>query len=125
MRGPTSRACFEPRSDGEARCRAFPLRTNQAPQRDNQAPRSPRCITERTSRKVKGLTLAPKRLVYRRLERARIVSQMSKSPRSAQKPETRLVHAGRDPDEHFGFVNPPGYPASTVLYPTAADQGAP
>lgn len=49
---------------------------------------------------------------------------MSKSPRSAQKPETRLVHAGRDPDEHFGFVNPPVYHASTVLYPTAEDQVA-
>src|SRR3974390_3574911 len=49
---------------------------------------------------------------------------MSKSPRSAQKPETRLVHAGRDPDEHFGFVNPPVYHAWTWLYPTAEDQGA-
>jgi len=34
------------------------------------------------------------------------------------------VHAGRDPDEHFGFVNPPVYHASTVLYPTAEDQVA-
>jgi cystathionine beta-lyase len=49
---------------------------------------------------------------------------MSKSPRSTQKPETRLVHSGRDPDEQFGFVNPPVYHASTVLYPSAEDQVA-
>ena len=34
------------------------------------------------------------------------------------------MHAGRDPDEHFGFVNPPVYHASTVLFPTAEDQVA-
>jgi cystathionine beta-lyase len=49
---------------------------------------------------------------------------MSKPPRSTQKPDTRLVHAGRDPKEYFGFVNPPVYHASTVLYPTAEDQVA-
>lgn len=37
------------------------------------------------------------------------------------KPETRLVTAGRDTALHHGFVNPPVYHASTVLYPTAAD----
>jgi len=36
-------------------------------------------------------------------------------------PATRLVTAGRDPQAHFGFVNPPVYHASTVLYPSAAD----
>jgi len=39
-------------------------------------------------------------------------------------PATRLVTAGRDPQAHFGFVNPPVYHASTVLYPTAADLAA-
>jgi cysteine-S-conjugate beta-lyase len=34
--------------------------------------------------------------------------------------ETRLVHAGRDPDRHEGIVNPPLYRASTILYPTMA-----
>jgi cystathionine beta-lyase len=43
------------------------------------------------------------------------------TPSVPQKPETRLVHAGRDPDAQFGFVNPPVYHASTVLYPTAED----
>jgi cystathionine beta-lyase len=37
------------------------------------------------------------------------------------KPETRLVHAGRDPEKNFGIVNPPIYRASTILYPTMAE----
>jgi cysteine-S-conjugate beta-lyase len=36
-------------------------------------------------------------------------------------PETRLVHAGRDPEKNFGIVNPPVYRASTILYPTVAE----
>lgn len=35
----------------------------------------------------------------------------------ALKVETDLVVAGRDPHAHFGFVNPPVYHGSTVLYP--------
>lgn len=31
---------------------------------------------------------------------------------------TRLVTAGRNPDEQFGFINTPVYRGSTVLYPT-------
>src|SRR5439155_9997091 len=34
---------------------------------------------------------------------------------------TRLVTGGRNPSSNFGFVNPPVYHASTVLYPTAED----
>jgi cystathionine beta-lyase len=34
---------------------------------------------------------------------------------------TRLVHAGRDPDEQHGFVNTPIYRGSTVLYRTMDD----
>lgn len=34
--------------------------------------------------------------------------------------ETRLVHAGRDPEGHQGAVNAPLYRASTILYPTLA-----
>jgi cysteine-S-conjugate beta-lyase len=49
---------------------------------------------------------------------------MSKSAKPPQKPDTKLVHAGRDPQAHYGFVNPPVYHASTVLYPTAEDQVA-
>lgn len=47
---------------------------------------------------------------------------MTKAPKGPIKPATRLVTAGRDPQAYFGFVNPPVYHASTVLYPTAADQ---
>lgn len=47
---------------------------------------------------------------------------MSKPHQPADlKPETRLVTAGRSAAEFHGFVNPPVYHASTVLYPNAAD----
>lgn len=49
---------------------------------------------------------------------------MAKTPKSPLKAETRLITAGRDPRAQFGFVNPPVYHASTVLYPTAEDQVA-
>jgi cystathionine beta-lyase len=39
----------------------------------------------------------------------------------ARHPETKLVTAGRDPAANHGFVNPPVYHASTVLYPNAED----
>jgi len=37
------------------------------------------------------------------------------------KPETYLALGGRDPFAHHGFVNPPVYHASTLLYRTAQD----
>ena len=46
------------------------------------------------------------------------------SDRREPGPNTRLVLGGRDPFTHHGFVNPPVYHASTVLYPTAADLAA-
>lgn len=49
---------------------------------------------------------------------------MTKAPKGPIGPATRLVNAGRDPQAYFGFVNPPVYHASTVLYATAADQVA-
>ena len=49
---------------------------------------------------------------------------MAKKPAPPLNPETRLVTAGRDAQAQFGFVNPPVYHASTVLYPTAEDQVA-
>lgn len=36
-------------------------------------------------------------------------------------PDTKLVTGGRDPMSYHGFVNPPVYHASTVLYPSAQD----
>ena len=36
-----------------------------------------------------------------------------------QQAETRLVTSGRDTKAQKGFVNPPVFHGSTVLYPTA------
>ena len=49
---------------------------------------------------------------------------MSKKPKGPIKSDTRLVTTGRDPQAYHGFVNPPVYHASTLLYPTAEDQVA-
>jgi len=49
---------------------------------------------------------------------------MAKKPKSPIKPATRLVTAGRDSQAFYGFINPPVYHASTLLYPTAEDQVA-
>ena len=48
---------------------------------------------------------------------------MSKLPPKLQNlgERTRLVHAGRDPNEQHGFVNTPIYRGSTVLFPTTDD----
>ncbi|NBN62424.1 cystathionine beta-lyase [Microvirga tunisiensis] len=43
-----------------------------------------------------------------------------KTPPTAQKPDTILVHAGRHPEDFHGFVNPPVVHASTVLFPDTA-----
>ena len=45
---------------------------------------------------------------------------MSNPPKTTQKQDTRLAHAGRDPARFHGFVNTPIYRGSTVLYPTMA-----
>src|SRR5271169_5378922 len=42
-------------------------------------------------------------------------------PRKARRPHTQVVTGGRDPAAYHGFVNPPVYHASTVLYRSAAD----
>jgi cysteine-S-conjugate beta-lyase len=50
---------------------------------------------------------------------------MAKDPndpsRKALKPGTKFSVGGRDPFAHHGYVNPPVYHASTLLYPTAED----
>jgi cystathionine beta-lyase len=40
------------------------------------------------------------------------------SSEGAPRPETDVVHLGRAPFEQHGFVNPPVYRGSTVLYPS-------
>ena len=47
---------------------------------------------------------------------------MTKKIKTPIKPDTQLVTSGRDPQTYHGFVNPPVYHASTLLYPTAEDQ---
>ena len=49
---------------------------------------------------------------------------MTKKLKGPIKLDTRLVTSGRDPQAYHGFVNPPVYHASTLLYPTAEDQVA-
>ena len=44
---------------------------------------------------------------------------MSKRTRK-QRQDTRLAHAGREPGRYHGFVNPPIYRGSTVLFPSVA-----
>jgi cystathionine beta-lyase len=43
-----------------------------------------------------------------------------KKRQQGKKDETRLAHAGRDPERFHGFVNTPIYRGSTVLFPTVA-----
>jgi len=43
------------------------------------------------------------------------------SPPKSRRAATKVVTAGRDPHAYHGFVNPPVYHASTVLYPSADD----
>jgi len=42
-------------------------------------------------------------------------------PSQPRRADTKVVTAGRDPRSYHGFVNPPVYHASTVLYPSAED----
>ena len=37
------------------------------------------------------------------------------------KPDTKVTIGGRNPHAHYGYVNPPAYRASTLLYRTAED----
>lgn len=46
------------------------------------------------------------------------MASKDKKPEDEPLPETEVVHLGRAPREHYGFVNPPVYRGSTVLYPT-------
>ncbi|MCK5550140.1 MAG: PLP-dependent transferase, partial [Hyphomicrobiaceae bacterium] len=49
------------------------------------------------------------------------MSASEKKPRdkkSRHRPATQVVHLGRDPATAHGFVNPPVYRGSTVLFPT-------
>jgi cystathionine beta-lyase len=49
------------------------------------------------------------------------MSDKGKNTPHPRRTATKLVTAGRDPKSNHGFVNPPVYHASTVLYPSAED----
>jgi cystathionine beta-lyase len=51
------------------------------------------------------------------------MTKLTPETRKNVKRRTRLVHAGRDPSEQFGFINTPIYRGSTVLYPDAEALG--
>ena len=54
--------------------------------------------------------------IRRITERNKALGEGRESLRTA----TKLVTGGRHPDEQFGFINPPVYHGSTVLYPDVA-----
>jgi cysteine-S-conjugate beta-lyase len=54
-------------------------------------------------------------------ETGRQPQKAPRKPGQKWRPATTLVTAGRDPHSYHGFVNPPVYHASTVLYPSAED----
>ncbi|MEF3365552.1 cystathionine beta-lyase [Methylocystis sp. 9N] len=49
------------------------------------------------------------------------MSTDKKKSRIKLRPATLVTQAGRAPFDHFGFINPPIYRGSTVLFPTVAD----
>jgi cystathionine beta-lyase/cystathionine gamma-synthase len=49
------------------------------------------------------------------------MNEKSKDASSPRQAATKLVTGGRDPMSYHGFVNPPVYHASTVLYRSAED----
>src|SRR3954449_10249945 len=60
-------------------------------------------------------------MLCQRLRNAMTKKAANESGHPPIKPATRFVTGGRDPFSHHGFVNPPVYHASTVLYRTAQD----
>jgi cystathionine beta-lyase len=46
------------------------------------------------------------------------MSSSDKKPKRRLRPATEVVHSGHDPHASHGFVNPPVYRGSTVLFPT-------
>ncbi|MBM3625347.1 MAG: cystathionine beta-lyase [Alphaproteobacteria bacterium] len=49
------------------------------------------------------------------------MSEDKKAAKRKLRPATLVTQAGRAPFDHFGFINPPVYRGSTVLFPTVAD----
>lgn len=49
------------------------------------------------------------------------MSRSDKTDKGKRHPATDVVHGGRDPKAQHGFVNPPVYRGSTVLFPTVEE----
>lgn len=49
------------------------------------------------------------------------MSRSDKPDQDNRRPATDVVHQGRDPQSQHGFVNPPVYRGSTVLFPTVEE----
>ena len=94
------------------------------------------CITERLASRVKGLTALFCVLLLTTAARPAAAGTARRGCGNAsleqthgflghrlrpQQAETRLVTSGRDTKAQKGFVNPPVFHGSTVLYPTAED----
>jgi cysteine-S-conjugate beta-lyase len=68
------------------------------------------------------LTVRAHPALGRNTRESKAMKEGKKSGRTPERrPETRVVTGGRDPAAYYGFVNPPVYHASTVLYPSAED----
>ena len=52
------------------------------------------------------------------------MAKLTDATKSTLRPRSKLVYAGRRPDEQFGFINTPIYRGSTVLAPTVAELSA-
>lgn len=85
-------------------------------------------ISERSHSKVKGLTRALHLAVMTGTDGATkckayygMTDSSDKGPLPPRHADTRVVTAGRHPPSYYGFINPPVYHASTLLYPSAAD----
>ena len=61
------------------------------------------------------------RLIAEPADELEPMSKLSADTRAGLRSRTRLVHAGRDPQEQHGFVNTPIYRGSTVLADTIDD----
>jgi len=48
-----------------------------------------------------------------------VPATITRTPHRPRTPQTKLAHAGRTPGANFGFLNPPVFRGSTVLFPTA------
>lgn len=52
----------------------------------------------------------------------RLMNQLTRAKRKLESVATKLVHAGREPEEFHGAVNPPVYRTSTVVFKTQAER---